>query len=197
MSINRIMAANDAFQPAVLRADQQRAVRVQRFSAAFQNPFTNADGDILPDGRAARFPFIRKPLKTTAAHPGVIAVKLAQDARRQFRPGDRLTAGKAQRGRHFANLRGKVPRRLIHIKADAEDEMLDRVELRAEFGQHPGDLPAADQQVVGPLDRGTNGRGGLDGPHQRRGGDDGKLRGFDRAQLRPQQHREVKSLPGG
>src|SRR5262249_36055519 len=72
--LHRYVAADDAFQEAVLGAQQECAVRVERFRAAPDQAFARADGDVLADCGAVLLPFVGNGIELTAANEIVIRV---------------------------------------------------------------------------------------------------------------------------
>ncbi len=90
------------------------------------------------------------------------------------------------------NSAGNSPAVQVHVHADAQDDVLDAVQFRAEFGQNARDFFSAHQNVVGPFDFGIQAGFGWNGAAQGRGGDHRQLRRFLRPQIRAAATRKTK-----
>ena len=53
------ITTHDPFQMTVLRAEQQRAVAIERFCATLQQTFAHSDGDVAAKRGTSPLPFIR------------------------------------------------------------------------------------------------------------------------------------------
>src|ERR1700722_12269894 len=69
------VAADDAFEPAVLGAKQQRAVGIERLSAALDFAIADMNDHAMPDGGTMLLPLVRHRLEPAGADPVVIAVE--------------------------------------------------------------------------------------------------------------------------
>src|ERR1035437_2006477 len=100
--LQRHVAADDAFQMAMFRADEQGPVVVERFRAATDFAVADVHRHIFADGRATGFPFVGHGGKFSAANPRVVKIQLAQNRRRQFRAGNFLARLDLQRRSELA-----------------------------------------------------------------------------------------------
>ena len=78
----------------------------------------------------------------------------------------------------FAQLDGEFRRVLIHIHADAEDDVPHAIHFRAHLSKNAHDFFSADQKIVRPLDVRREPGDRFDGAAQRRGRGDRQLRRF-------------------
>ena len=73
------VAADDAFEPAVLGAKQQSAVGIERLGAALDFSIADMNRDAMPDGGAMFLPLVGNRLEPAGADAVVIAVEFLKD----------------------------------------------------------------------------------------------------------------------
>src|SRR5204863_9711318 len=78
------IAADDSFEMAVIGAEQQRAIGVERFGAAVQGPFADLNRDAAAERGAAGLPLIGDGDELVFADALVIAVEFAQERGREI-----------------------------------------------------------------------------------------------------------------
>ena len=64
-------------EPAVLRANEQRAVVVERLGVALNDAVTDVDGDALADGVALVLPFVGNLCEVPGGDARVVAIQFA------------------------------------------------------------------------------------------------------------------------
>ena len=75
------ITADDAFEVAVLGAEEEGAFLAQGFGAASDAAIAHADGDVAANGAAVFFPFVGDVRETTRVDAGIIVVQFPQDGR--------------------------------------------------------------------------------------------------------------------
>ena len=82
--LQRHVPAEDAFDAAMLRSQQQRAVIIQRFRAPANRPAARPDGHRLAKRGSMFLPLIGHVGEESAADAGVIMIQFAQNGRGKF-----------------------------------------------------------------------------------------------------------------
>ena len=148
------ITADDAFETAMLSTDEERALGVEGFGAAFD--FSGADGnfDMMADGGAALFPFVRDGFEFSGEEAVVVGIEFAQKIGGEFGAVNGMAEFDFKRSGDIAEICRKIGFVEIHIHADSEDDIFDFVQFGGHFGKNAADFFAADENVVGPFDFG-------------------------------------------
>src|SRR6185437_2899544 len=148
----RDIAADDVFEVPMFRAQQQRAIIIERFRAAMNAPITDLESHRLADGGAMLRPLIRDGFKFAGAHPRVVTIQLTEDFNGEIGAGNRSAAFDFQRRRNLAQIRWKLRRSQIDIHTNAKNDMLNAIQFRAQFRENARGLFSVEKNVIGPFD---------------------------------------------
>ena len=124
----------------VLGAQQQGAGVIQRLGATANLALASLNRHVAANRLAMRFPFVRHLREATAANPRIIAIQFAQNRRRQFGARNRFARFNFERSRQLAQFRWKLARAQIYVHADAQDDVTNPVQFRAQLGQNARDF---------------------------------------------------------
>src|SRR5260221_2141980 len=145
------IAADDAFQTAMLGAKQQSAIGVQRFGAALDFPVADVDDDAAAEGEAMFLPLIGDGLEPPGTDEVVVMVEFLEDFHGQGGAVLALAGFEFQGSGVFAQLRRKFAGVQVHTNADAQNYVFVLVQFRAEFNEDAGDFFATNQNIIGTL----------------------------------------------
>ncbi len=187
------VAADDAFEVAVLGAEEERAVGVEGFGATFNFVVAGADGDALAKGGAMFFPLIGEGFEAARGNARIVTVEFAEDFDGELGAVLAVAGLYFERGDELAQFGGELAGGGVHVDADAEDDVFDLVELGAEFGEDAGDFFSADEDVIWPFDFRREAGLLLDGAEKSRGGGDGDLGCGGGAHVGPQEDGKGKA----
>ena len=119
---------------AVLGADKQRTIVIQRLGATTEPALAHVNRHVFTDGHAGGLPFVGHFGKFPGADPGIIGIQLVQDFRGKFRAVKFLPRLDFQRGGQRAQFAGKFIGILVHIQSDTAPQAGDAL-----FGQGPAE----------------------------------------------------------
>src|SRR5260221_11566675 len=191
------IAADNALQTAMLGAKQQSAIGVQRFGAALDFPVADMDDDAATEGEAMFLPLVGDGLEPPGTDKVIVMVEFLEDFHGEGGAVLSLAGFDFQRGGVLAQLGRKLAGGQVHADADAENDVFNRVQFRAEFREDAGDFFATNENIIGPLDFGREAGLRADGAIQRGGRGDGQLSDGGGAHGRTQQDGEPQTLAGG
>src|SRR5437660_595596 len=136
------VAADDALQMAVLSAQEQGAVIIERFRFAADHAITDFDFDMLAKSDTARLPFVAERREGAAANEFIVAVQFPEQRGGKVCAANVGTRLNFQGGRNSPQFSRQVGFREIHVNTDSKHDMIDSIQFRREFRQDAGSFPA-------------------------------------------------------
>ena len=143
------VAADNSFQVAVRRPQEQRAGVIQGFRLPV--PRAHTDRDTLAERCALFRPFVGNAGKAATAKTIIIEIEFAKNDGSEFGAANGAACFEAQGGRNAAHIGREVGVCRVYVHTDTEDDITNAIDLGGEFGEHSRELSVPIKISLGHL----------------------------------------------